>query len=190
MKLAYTGTNLFPERSSVNADLVEWKEQNDIDALIINGEMPGKIPEGKTVLINSVTQTLAELGRPDWIRFNGWPGFSSLPCWEVAGTISENATKVFRSLDKKIIAVKDEPGLISARILSMIINEAFFALEEKISTEKEIDIAMKLGTNYPKGPFEWGEEIGYEKVYELLQKMAETDERYIPSRALKLICGK
>jgi 3-hydroxyacyl-CoA dehydrogenase len=45
----------------------------------------------------------------------------------------------------------------------MIINEAYFALEDNVSTKAETDIAMKLGTNYPYGPFEWGQLIGLKK---------------------------
>ena len=48
----------------------------------------------------------------------------------------------------------DIPGFISARVVSMIINEAYFALEEEVSSKEEIDTAMKLGTNYPYGPFD------------------------------------
>ena len=76
--------------------------------------------------------------------------------------------------------VKDEPGLISAKVISAIVNEAFFALKEKVSTKDEIDIAMKLATNYPFGPFEWAEKIGYQKIYDLLSKLSETDLKYKP----------
>ncbi len=60
--------------------------------------------------------------------------------------------------------MKDEPGFVSARIVSMIINEAYFTLEAGTSTKEEIDIAMKLGTGYPFGPFEWGEMIGLSRI--------------------------
>ena len=59
-----------------------------------------------------------------------------------------------------MIFVKDEPGFVSARIVAMMINEAYFTWEAGTSTKEEIDIAMKLGTGYPYGPFEWGEKIG------------------------------
>ncbi len=67
----------------------------------------------------------------------------------------------------------------------MIINEAFFAFGEKISTIEEIDMAMKLGTNYPNGPFEWAEKVGIENVYLLLEKLSGKEGRYIPAPALK-----
>ena len=69
----------------------------------------------------------------------------------------------------------------------MIINEAFYTLEEGTSTKEDINIAMKLGTNYPKGPFEWVDEIGIEHIYEVLDAMQKDshDDRYKICNALK-----
>ena len=97
-----------------------------------------------------------------FVRINGWPGFLKRPVVEASSnskTIKEKAEKIFNDLDKKTEWVPDEPGFITARIIAMIINEAWFALEEGISTKEEIDTAMKLGTNYPYGPFEWGSKL-------------------------------
>jgi 3-hydroxybutyryl-CoA dehydrogenase len=62
----------------------------------------------------------------------------------------------------------------------MVINEAYYTLQEKTATTADIDLAMKLGTNYPYGPFEWAARIGLENIYQLLQAVyADTqDERY------------
>jgi len=88
-------------------------------------------------------------------------------------------------LNKKIEWVPDIAGFISARVVSMIVNEAWFALEEEVSTKKEIDTAMKLGTNYPYGPFEWGEKIGLKNIYELLTVLSKTNSRYQPAALLQ-----
>ena len=80
--------------------------------------------------------------------------------------------------------VKDEPGLIAARVLAMIINEAYFALGDNVSTKAEIDTAMKLGTNYPLGPFEWADAIGHANILGLLQQLTATDKRYQPAAML------
>jgi 3-hydroxybutyryl-CoA dehydrogenase len=71
-------------------------------------------------------------------------------------------------------------GLVTPRVLSMIINEAFYTCQEKTATAADIDLAMKLGTNYPFGPFEWAEKIGLRQVYQLLEAVYEDtrDERY------------
>jgi 3-hydroxybutyryl-CoA dehydrogenase len=64
--------------------------------------------------------------------------------------------------------VPDDPGFVTPRIISKIINEATLALQEGVSTKEEIDAAMKLGTSYPYGPFEWSDKIGNDKIQKLL----------------------
>jgi 3-hydroxybutyryl-CoA dehydrogenase len=87
--------------------------------------------------------------------------------------------------NKKIEWVPDIPGFVTARVISMIINEAYFALDENVSSKEEIDTAMKLGTNYPYGPFEWAKAIGLKNVYDLLKHLAELNNRYTPSALLQ-----
>lgn len=136
----------------------------------------------KPVVINSVTDTLHQMGSPKNVsRINGWSGFLQRPIWEVVSEGRAATTGLFSSLGIEIIFVKDEPGLVTARVISMIINEAFYALNENVSTKKEIDLAMKLGTNYPYGPFEWAEKIGLGNVHNLLNTLAANDDRYIPA---------
>ncbi len=140
---------------------------------------------GKPVLINSVTQTLKELNAPgNILRINGWVTFLQRHAWEIAGVIDKNVETVFENLDIKIIPVPDEAGLIAARIIAMIINEAYFAVSDDVSSKKEIDTAMKLGTNYPYGPFEWASMIGTRNIMDLLKKLSITDERYRPAELL------
>ena len=92
--------------------------------------------------------------------------------------------ELYKQLGWKYRIVPDIPGMISGRILAMIINEAYYTLQENVSTREEIDIAMKLGTNYPFGPFEWSEKIGLENIYDLLNKLGATDDRYMPAMGM------
>ncbi len=139
------------------------------------------------VFANAVIATCAELPS-NYIRINGWSGFLKRDVIEVSAlnktTINE-AENIFEKLGWKYQFVFDEPGMISARIISMIINEAYFALGDKISTKAEIDLAMKLGTNYPYGPFEWSEKIGLAKIYFLLKKLSRQSNRYLISKNLE-----
>jgi 3-hydroxybutyryl-CoA dehydrogenase len=140
-----------------------------------------------TVVVNSVIKTLKKMDAP-FVRINAWPGFLKRQIVEASyndKSIRIQADKIFSFLNKKIEWVEDEPGFVTPRIIAMIINEAFFALEEKISIKKEIDIAMKLGTNYPYGPFEWSEIIGSKKVCDLLDELSESNDRYRPASLLK-----
>lgn len=141
---------------------------------------------GKPVFINSTIDTLQELALPEnFSRINGWTGFLKRKIWEVATGNEALIKDIFEKLEWKYIKVADEPGLVSARIISMIINEAYFALGEDVSTKEEIDLAMKLGTNYPYGPFEWSKKIGLKRIYMLLEKLGKTDNRYAIAPAMK-----
>ena len=139
------------------------------------------------IIINSVTDTLFEFPQ-NFVRINGWSSFLKRPIAEIACVNDENKAiteKIFACFNKTVEWVPDIPGFISARIVSMIINEAYFTLQEGVSSKEEIDIAMKLGTNYPFGPFEWSKKIGLKSVYGLLSQLAETDNRYEPAALLK-----
>lgn len=79
-------------------------------------------------------------------------------------------------------------GFHYPRVISMIVNEAYFALEENLATATDIDLAMKNGVNYPLGPVEWGQKIGLKYIVELLSEYQEItgDARYRLSKELKL----
>jgi 3-hydroxybutyryl-CoA dehydrogenase len=139
------------------------------------------------VIINSVTHTLDQLGG-GFIRINGWNSFIQRQVVEGAGnneTLKIQAEELFTSLGRTVEWTPDVPGFISARVIAAIINEAFLTVEENVSVEKEIDTAMKLGTNYPYGPFEWGEKIGLGKVVSLLEVLEKEQIRYKPCPLLK-----
>jgi 3-hydroxybutyryl-CoA dehydrogenase len=140
----------------------------------------------RPVFINSVLYTLNETDT-NFIRFNGWPGFLNTNAVEVVipEMQQQPATDVFNLLKWHCIPVPDICGFTTARVVAMIINEAYFAFGEGVSTKEEIDIAMKLGTNYPYGPFEWAQKIGIGNVYTLLKKLSVTDARYQPAPELE-----
>jgi 3-hydroxybutyryl-CoA dehydrogenase len=140
----------------------------------------------KPVFVNSMNKTIAEIGLPV-IRINAWPGFLKRNIAEVCcnnDTDKNEAEKVLRLLNRKAEWMPDIKGFISARVVSMIINEAYFALEENVSTKEEIDIAMKLGTNYPYGPFEWSKKVGLKNIAGLLAELYITEKRYQPADLL------
>ena len=139
-----------------------------------------------TVIIHAVENTLASLGLP-FTRVNAWPGFLEKQVMEYATTSPAEGEKIGQIcsiLNREGVPLPDEPGFISARILAMIINEAYFALEEAVSSKRDIDLAMRTGTNYPFGPFEWAGKIGINKILALLTALAASDARYQPCRLL------
>ena len=158
-----------------------------IDLLFINE--PSRVAALKEakglVIINSVIDTLHDLQLP-FVRINAWPGFSDTlieaSCLNEA--LRHPAETVFQNLGKQGQWLPDEPGFVTPRVISMVINEAYFALEEKISSKEEIDTAMKLGTAYPYGPFEWGQKIGLSNVVALLKHLSTKKPQYEPAPLL------
>jgi 3-hydroxybutyryl-CoA dehydrogenase len=137
------------------------------------------------IIVNAVTPTIKEIDFP-FVRINGWPGFLERNIHELAAPedLVQRVTALYHPLARDYRIVPDEPGMISARILAAIINEAFFTWEAGVSTKEEIDTAMRLGTNYPLGPFEWSERIGVGPVAGLLGALSRTNPAYVPSQAL------
>lgn len=136
----------------------------------------------KVVVVNSVADTLAELDA-SFIRINGWPTFLSSKVIEgscLHTTLRTQGEEVFAALGKEVEWLPDEPGLVTPRVISMIINEAYLALQEGVSTPEEINTAMKLGTNYPFGPFEWSRRIGVQHIVTLLHKLSRKQPHYHP----------
>jgi len=173
------------QRTESAADFSQHKDADAFFSLHNDEIFPEFESLKKPVFINSVVQTLGDLfASPNVYRINGWATFLKRPVWEIAGTPDQEVEAIFKSLNVKINFVKDVPGFISASVIAMIINEAYFALEDNVSSKDEIDTAMKLGTNYPYGPFEWAELIGTGNILALLQQLYLTDNRYKPSEFL------
>jgi 3-hydroxybutyryl-CoA dehydrogenase len=145
----------------------------------------------KTFIITSGIKTsLAELVymemfEPDCtlVGMNDLPGFISREKAEISLMNDRDSIKViafFKSLNWPCIIVKDRVGMVTPRIVLMIINEACYTLQEGTASMADIDESMKLGTNYPYGPFEWCDKIGINNVYETLESLFNDthDERY------------
>ncbi len=145
--------------------------------------------DASLIVVNAVIPVLDEIDM-DFVRINGWLTLLARPVIEAAAA-NENsrqkAGQLFSALGKKTEWVPDIPGFLTARVIASIINEAYFALEEKVSTQEEIDIAMKSGTNYPWGPFEWSKKIGLADICALLESLSSKQPRYAASQSLRKI---
>ncbi len=153
--------------------------------------------EGLTVFINAPKICLAELSffqegelSNTVFGFNGLPTFIGRDILEVSALEAsqhEKLDSVCKAMGTDFEIVNDRVGMVTPRIIAMIINEAFYTVQEGTATKEDIDLGMKLGTNYPFGPFEWLEIIGVRNVYELLEALYEDtkEERYKICPALK-----
>jgi 3-hydroxybutyryl-CoA dehydrogenase len=102
-------------------------------------------------------------------------------------TAADAAERFFRGLGKHVEWVGDSPGLVLGRIVCQVINEATFALGSGVGSAPDIDTAMRLGFNYPRGPLEWAERIGLDHVLAVLDALwtQRHEERYRASPTLR-----
>ncbi len=85
--------------------------------------------------------------------------------------LAEHAAAWLAALGFSPQQVADTPGLIVARTIAMLINEAADAVQQGVCDEAGADAAMKLGVNYPAGPFEWLEDWSAREVTALLDRL-------------------
>jgi len=83
--------------------------------------------------------------------------------------------------------LQDTPGLAVLRTVAMLINTAADARLHDIASVTGIDHAMRTGVNYPKGPLQWGDDLGLPFVLQVLEHLQSSyrEERYRPSLLLR-----
>lgn len=151
----------------------------------------------KPVFINTVFTTLQNLLVQNQLQsadsifgFCGLHTFVNRDVLEVSisNRNSESDLKsICSQLGTDYAIIKDQIGFATPRVISMIINEAYITAEEGTASVADIDLAMKLGTNYPFGPFEWAKRIGLGEVIKLMDALytSANDERYKACNSLR-----
>ncbi|MBX7204066.1 MAG: 3-hydroxyacyl-CoA dehydrogenase [Bacteroidia bacterium] len=142
--------------------------------------------KGKALFLNSVKIQLAAFPVHPYtvvIGLNALPTFLNRPLAEVSLQDKEKQKQlaaVMKELNWNYRLVEDRAGMVTPRLVFMIVNEAFYTVQEGTATKEDIDMGMKLGTNYPMGPFEWCKKAGIKNVYETLDAvyLDTRDERY------------
>lgn len=92
-----------------------------------------------------------------------------------------------KSLGKETVVVKDSPGFVTNRIITLVMNEAAKLLEENLASIEDIDRIEKLSHNWPMGPFELADMVGIDVLVDLLEGVYQQTgwERYKPAPILK-----
>lgn len=143
----------------------------------------------------SITEIGKESGRPD--RFCGIHFFNPVPVMKLVEVIRglntsdetmETALYFALSLGKTPVEVKkDSPGFIVNRLLLPYLNEAAKMLSEGVATVEDIDTAVRLGLNYPMGPFQMIDFGGIQLTVDVLNYFKEefNDNSYAPQPLLR-----
>ena len=82
-----------------------------------------------------------------------------------------------------VTVCRDSPGLITQRIVAMIVNIGCSIAQSRTAQPADIDRAVTLGLNYPRGPFGFGDTLGATRVHRVLESMYRIygDPRYRPN---------
>lgn len=91
------------------------------------------------------------------------------------------------SLGKDSVVVKDSPGFVTNRIITLVLNEGAKLLEENLASIEDIDKITRLSFNWPMGPFELADLVGIDVSVDLLEGIYQQTgwERYKPAPLLK-----
>jgi len=79
--------------------------------------------------------------------------------------------EIFHGLGCMVFVCRDQAGGILPRVLASVINEAAYMAWTGIAPIEKIDAMMRLGANFPMGPFQWADQIGIDRVLALLEAM-------------------
>lgn len=142
--------------------------------------------------VTDLAQTTATMRHPERLIGYGILGaFDSQRAVEIVDTDDasdealELAQELFHALGKGVLLVEPHAGLFLGRVVGSIINEAMATVYENVATPEDIDLAMRLGTNYPIGPISWGREIGGARVARILTSLAQAEgQDFAPHRSL------
>jgi 3-hydroxybutyryl-CoA dehydrogenase len=102
---------------------------------------------------------------------------------------SDGEPPIFDEDELERVAGPNAPEVLT-RLGSTIANEACFALGERVASAEDINTAMRLGYNWPIGPLEWGDRLGWSRSLGVLEELRELQgEAYRPAPLLRELAG-
>lgn len=105
---------------------------------------------------------------------------------ETSDETAETIRAVAEQMGKETVVINEFPGFVTSRISCLVGNEAFYMLQEGLGTPEEIDKAIKLGLNFPMGPFELVDLVGLDaRLNNLKQLHEKLGEKYRPAPLLE-----
>lgn len=96
------------------------------------------------------------------------------------------AKDFFEELQFTVVVSKDHPGYMLNRVVASMINEAIYIKMYGLAQMEDIDQMMRLGANFPMGPFEYADHLGLDRVLKTLEWLTEElGPQYRPCPLLK-----
>lgn len=106
---------------------------------------------------------------------------------ETSGETVAQIKEMAKIMGKTPVVARDSPGFVMNRLLIPMINEAAFCLREGIASKEDIDKIMKIGANFPMGPFELADLIGIDTCLSIMEELQNNfgDTKYAACPLLK-----
>jgi len=186
------------EEAVEDADLVIEAVPEDIDLKVEVFSELAKHAKPEAILASntsslSITEMAAATEQPG--RVVGMHFFNPVPRMKLLEVVRaletdedtiEAACAVGGRMGKECVVVRESPGFVTSRINAMIGNEAFYMLQERVASARDIDKALKLGLNHPMGPFELVDLVGLDTRLAILRFLHRTlGEKFRPCPLLE-----
>ena len=98
----------------------------------------------------------------------------------------DKARDFFMRIGFAVAVSKDHPGFILDRVVFSMINEAIYMKMYGLAAMEDIDQMMRLGANFPVGPFEYADTLGLDRVLRTLEWLTnELGPQYRPCPLLR-----
>src|SRR4051812_16405942 len=171
---------------------VKRKNRSGIGRILI-GDVTAMLTNGI-----SATERAASLGIENLVLFDlcgDWNAATRIAVAAAEQASPEALASVaglFQAVGKSVSVLSDIPGLIAMRTIAMLANEAADTALHGVATPADIDTAMMKGTNYPKGPLAWADQLGTPVVLAVLDNLARAygEDRYRASSLLRRIAAR
>ncbi|MDQ4078806.1 MAG: 3-hydroxyacyl-CoA dehydrogenase family protein [Chloroflexota bacterium] len=187
---SYVGDDVDLAIEAVIAEATEkWDVITELDRLL-----PPETPILIAALNASATEVASWCHHPERVvGFAALPPLDDttivefIPALQSSESIEEVARAFWQSLDREPVEIADSVGGVLPRVVCNLINEAAFTLMERVATPEDIDRAMQLGTNYPRGPLAWADLIRAEQIVAILEALGNEFglDQYRPAPLLR-----
>jgi len=159
-------------------------------------EAPAFYCDGASVFLTdgrSATERAADNGHPDTVLYDllldpaGASRIALARADHCSDAAYHAAVGLFQAAGFAVTRLDDVPGMAVMRTVAMLANEAADAVNQGVCNARAVDIAMRKGVNYPRGPLAWADAVGIAHIVTVLSNLAAAygEDRYRVSPLLR-----
>lgn len=157
----------FPARATRDFGPVRVRPSENVVLQLTDGRTAADViaETGETTILIDVAHDFATASR-----------FALAAAPDTPTAAVSDAVGCLQAAGAEVTIVADTPGMVVARTVAMLAAFGADAVDAGVASAADVDTAMKLGVNYPKGPLTWGDELGWDWVTGVLDELARTED--------------